>query len=88
MFSCESWESFKNTFFKENLRATASRFRFVRQFIVSSPFHCVKSVRILSHSAPYFPEFGLKTERYPISLRIQSKCGKIRTRVTLNTDTF
>ena len=38
MFSCESWESFKNTFFKENLRTTASGFRFVRQSIVSSPF--------------------------------------------------
>ena len=31
-------------------------------------------------SGPYFPAFGLNTERYSISLRIQSKCGKIRTR--------
>ena len=30
-------------------------------------------------SGPYFPAFGLNTERYA-SLRIQSKCGKIRTR--------
>ena len=29
---------------------------------------------------PYFPEFGLNTERYSVSLHIQSKCGKIRTR--------
>ena len=31
-------------------------------------------------SVPYFPAFGLNTERYAVSLRIQSECGKIRTR--------
>ena len=31
-------------------------------------------------SGPYFPAFGLNTERYEVFLRIQSKCGKIRTR--------
>ena len=31
-------------------------------------------------SGPYFPAFGLNMERYEISLRIQSQCGKIRTR--------
>ena len=30
-------------------------------------------------SGPYFPAFGLNTERYEVSLRIQSECGKIRT---------
>ena len=30
-------------------------------------------------SGPYFPAFGLNTERY-VSLRIKYKCGKIRTR--------
>ena len=49
---------------------------------------CVKSVRIRSYSGPYFPAFGLITERYGVSLRIQSKCGKIRTRITPNTDTL
>ena len=29
---------------------------------------------------PYFPAFGLNAKRYEVSLRIQSKCGKIRTR--------
>ena len=28
--------------------------------------HCVKSVRILSFSGPYFPTFGLKPERYSV----------------------
>ena len=50
--------------------------------------HHVKSVRIRSYSGPYFPAFGLNTERYRLSLRIQSECGKIRTRITPNTDTF
>ena len=35
-----------------------------------------------------FSAFGLNTEKYGVSLRIQSECGKIRTRKTPNTDTF
>ena len=31
-------------------------------------------------SGPYFPAFGLNKERYEVSLRIQSKCRKIRTK--------
>ena len=47
-----------------------------------------KSVRIRSHSGPHFPAFELNTERYSVSLHIQSECRKIRTRITPNTDTF
>ena len=50
--------------------------------------HCPKSVRIRSYSDPYFPAFGLNTERYSLSPRIQSECGKIRTRITPNTILF
>ena len=50
--------------------------------------HCVKIVRIRNFSGPYFPPFGLNTKRYSVSLRIQSECGKIRTRKTPNMDTF
>ena len=50
--------------------------------------HCVKSVRIRSFSGPYFPAFGLNTERYGVSLLIQSECRKTRARKTPNTDTF
>ena len=50
--------------------------------------HCVTIVRIWSYSDPYFPSFGLSSERDGVSLRIQSECGKIRTRITPNTDTF
>ena len=48
---------------------------------------CLKSVRIRSFSGPYFPIFGLNTERYCASFRIQSECGKIQTRKTPNTGT-
>ena len=53
-----------------------------------SKLHCVKGVRIWSFSAPYSPAFGLNTERYRVSLRIQSEYGKMRTRKTPNMDTF
>ena len=42
--------------------------------------HCVKSVQIRSFSGPYFPAFGLNTERCRVSLHIQSEWGKIWTR--------
>ena len=42
--------------------------------------HCVKNVHIWSFSGPYVPVFRLNTERYFVSVRIQSECGKIRTR--------
>ena len=50
--------------------------------------HYVKSVRIPSFSGLYLPALGLNTERYGVSLRIKSECGKIRTRKTPNTDNF
>ena len=48
----------------------------------------MKSARIRSFSGPYFPAFGLNTEKYFVSLLIQTKYVKIQTRKTLNTDTF
>ena len=44
--------------------------------------------KLHSVECPSFLAFGLNTEGYSVSLRIQSKCGKIRTRITPNTDTF
>ena len=49
--------------------------------------HCVKNFRIRSYSSSYFPAFGLNTV-YLVSLRIQSECKKIRTRMTTNMDHF
>ena len=50
--------------------------------------HCVKSARIGSYSGPHFPAFGLNMERYSVSFRIQSECGKMQTRITPNADNF
>ena len=36
------------------------------------PNHCMKSVSIQNLFGPYFPAFGLNTERYFATLRIQS----------------
>ena len=57
-------------------------------FVELADMHCVKNVRIRSYSGPHFPAFGRNTERYGVTLRIHSKCGKMRTRITPNTDTF
>ena len=57
-------------------------------FCVQGNGHCVKSVPIRSYSGPHFPAFGLNTERCGVSLYMQSKCGKMRTRITRNTDAF
>ena len=50
--------------------------------------HCIKRLSIRSYSGLYFPVFGLNMERHRVSLRIHSKCGKMQTRITPNTDTF
>ena len=50
--------------------------------------HCAKIVGIRSYSGPHFPAFALNTERYSLSLRIQSKCEETRIRITPDTDTF
>ena len=47
-----------------------------------------ENVRIRSFSGPYFPAFGLNIERFGVSLRIQSQCGKMQTRKTPNRNTF
>ena len=36
----------------------------------------------------HFPAFKLNTGKYGASLRIQSECEKMRTRITPNTNTF
>ena len=51
---------------------------------LDSHVHCMKNVRIRSYSSPHFPALGLNTDK----LRIQSKCGKMWTRIDPNMDTF
>ena len=70
------------------LNKKANKFGEWESFKSSYPLHCVKSVCIRIYSGRPFPAFGLNTERYSVSLFIQSECGKKRTRITPNTDTF
>ena len=48
----------------------------------------MESVHIRSFSAQNIPIFGLNTEKYRVSLQIQSECEKIRSYKTPNTVTF
>ena len=56
--------------------------------VIITQIHCLKDVRIRSFSDPYFPAFGPNTERCGVSLGIQYKCEKTRTRKTPNMNTF
>ena len=55
---------------------------------ISHKTHCVKGARVRSYSDPHFPAFRLNMERYGVSLCIQFKCGKMRTKINPDTDTF
>ena len=70
------------------LETISDRIFFPRVSLSEDNSHCVKSVRIWNFSGTYFPAFRVNTERYSVSLCIQSECGKIRTRITPNMDTF
>ena len=48
--------------------------------VVSDQITALKVSKYGVFSGPYFPAFGLNTERYSVSLRIQSEYGKMRTR--------
>ena len=50
--------------------------------------HCVKSVQNGVFSGPYFPEFGLNTERYEVSLLFSPNAGKYGLEKTPYFDTF
>ena len=73
---CFSWKNKITCFFWSEHSVVRSYLR---------PEHCVKSVRIRSYSVPNFPEFG---PNLSATLRIYSKCRKMRTRITPKTDTF
>ena len=67
--------------------SNASKARYSLKYIQIPPFisfHC----RIRIYSGPYFPAFKLNTKRYSVRILIQSKYGKILTRLTPNMDTF
>ena len=81
---CDQIRSF---LFRGRVARCSKKWR-LKTFSQGNTFHCVKIVRIWSYFGPHFPAFGLNTERYSASLCIQFKCGKMRTRITPNMDTF
>ena len=50
--------------------------------------YCKVCVHIWSLSGLHFPPFALNMEICGVSLHMQSKCRKLQTRTTLNTDIF
>ena len=52
-------------------------------YLLDRMIHCVKSVKYVVFSGPYFPVFWLSTEIYSVNLRIQSEYRKIQTRKKL-----
>ena len=61
-----------------------SKCHFAHSLLKKSPY----SELFLLAFFPHFLAFGLNTERYSVSLRIHSECGKMPTRITPNTDPF
>ena len=51
-------------------------------------YHCVKCVRIPRFPCPHFCTFWRNIEIYRVHIRIQSECGKVRTRKSANEETF
>ena len=72
----------------DDINALIRSLKFHNELKEINIIHCVKSVRIRSYSGPHFSAFGLNTERCRVSLRIQSRCRKMQSRITPNTDTF
>ena len=70
IFSCEFPEIFKNVFYTEHPKVTASENRFHTAWKVS---------KYGVFSGPYFPVFGLNTE-YSVNLHVQSEYRNIWTR--------
>ena len=66
--------SFKNFFFVMFLHKQ------MPPLISQKGHHCVKSVQVRIFFLSVFPAFGLNRKVYSLNIRIQSKCGKIRTR--------
>ena len=81
-----TYQGVKNVSFSENFANILNEISPILWIL--SGIHGVKRVRIWSYSGLHFSVFGRNTKRYSVSLRIQSECRKIRTRVTLNMDTF
>ena len=72
------------------LNFTWSILKFIYFYVIKNQLTCSKWVTKILQRYENNVQQTLKRdmERYGVSLRIQSECGKIRTRITSNTDAF
>ena len=75
-----SWTRWKNKMglFYDTIVSKSSRHMLLHKTWKTSTAWRVRNYGVFS--GPYFPAFKVNTERYGVSLRIQSECGKIWTR--------
>ena len=83
--SVESGFGFCKTWIRKKLNILHVQLNIQRR--LSWECHCVKNVRIRSFSGPYFPAFGLNTERYTEYLSVFST-NAVRTRKTAGLQIF
>ena len=76
--------NFSERFFEEYICATSTEVK--KSMTISNTVWKVSKYEVFS--GPYFPVFGLNMEIYCVSLRDQSKYGKIRARKTPYLDPF
>ena len=92
MTTKQFWLSGKLCWWSHTLFQTVTKLLLVLTVAAFLPFsnneQFVKSVCIWRLSSLHFPAFKLNTGRFGISLRTQSKYGKIRTRKSPDTDIF
>ena len=73
------WDRFSDVTVHKNHITNAQKLEIPYSNNTFGPSQCVKSVHIRKFFSPYFPAFGLNTERYRVSICGQFECGKIRT---------
>ena len=80
--SCKALNQLKLYFTKHLLLIVGVIIRKIHQCLLKIILGCTawKVSKYGVFSGPYFPVFGLNTERYSVSLHIQPECGSIRTR--------
>ena len=78
--TCIGISFLRNFLIKHLFWRTSSNDRFCLSRAYKHVFCLSTAWKVSKYAGPYFPAFGLNTERYSVSPRSQSECGKIRTR--------
>ena len=79
---CSYFDSWSNNFLSKSFWFSTLA-KILSRWAAREQLHAFTAWKVSKNgvmSGPYFPAFGLHTERCFVSPRIQSECGKIRTR--------